>query len=125
MRVALVLQGVAGAMLKQTRPSKFRVPMKYVDLSTGEELAMPEVLQRQSSVRLPSSLPFKVIQRRQRLQMIKKSNAELQTEMSSRDSEKQSTPKQPAKSLVSLDSCYTATSLNGIVECLLNFMPRR
>lgn len=96
-----MMQGTTGAMLKQTRPSKFRVPVKYVDLTSGEDLAVPEVLQRQNSIGRFSALPFKTIQRRQRLQTLKKANSELKERMSKSDSTKYDSRK-PGKAMVSL-----------------------
>ena len=33
-----MVQGVKGPNLKQTRPAKFKLPVSYVDLESGEEL---------------------------------------------------------------------------------------
>ena len=65
-----MLQGVKGPNLKQTRPAKFKLPVSYVDLESGEELQVPETLQRSNSVKL-ASLPAKVAKRRARLQTLK------------------------------------------------------
>ena len=94
-------------MLKQTRPAKFRVPIKYVDLSDGKELEVPEVLQRQSSGRF-ASLPFKTVQRRKRLNTIKKANAELSQSLSKSDSTVYANnmlPRGSTQNLVSLCAC--------------------
>lgn len=110
------MQGVAGAMLKQTKPSKFRVPIKYVDLTTGEELPVPEVLERQNSAKL-SSLPFKTIQRRQRLNTIKKANQNslkrISSVISKQDSSLQHSPKaeKPVVSAQHRTACRVSQSV--------------
>lgn len=70
------LQGAKGAMLKQTRPAKFKMPVSYVNLLTEEELSVPEVMQRANSHR-HVSLPSKIVKRRARLKSFKGANSRL------------------------------------------------
>lgn len=60
-------------MLKQTRPAKFKLPVSYVDLLSGEELAVPEVVHCANSYKYVS-LPSKIVKRRARLETLKTAN---------------------------------------------------
>ena len=70
-----MVQGVKGPMLKQIRPAKFKLPVSYVDLHTGEELPVPEVMQRANSTK-HVGLPTKIAKRRARIKSLKTQNME-------------------------------------------------
>lgn len=68
-----LLQGVKGPVLKQMRPSKFKLPVSYVDLESGEELPVPEIMQRANSIKRPK-VPAKIAKRRAKIKTLKTIN---------------------------------------------------
>ena len=51
--ISVLLQGVKGPMLKQTKPSKLKLPIAYIDLLTEQRLPLPDVLSSATSIPNP------------------------------------------------------------------------